>query len=277
MIFRSPYPDIAIPDLPLTPFVLQHAGRLADKPALIDGSTGRTPDLRPTRRGDRSHGRRAGAPRFRQGRRLRHRLPEHPGVRARLLRRRRCSAASTTMVNPLSPRRNWRRQLTDAGARFVLTMPERLDVVREAAAGTASRRSSSSARRLGATPFAALLENDGAYPPAVDRPGRGRGAPSLLQRDDRAPKGGDADASQPCRQASLIAGTRTIGSPRTRSSSSRLPFFHVAGIVILERLPQRAGPPWSLMPRFELRDVPAAAAGLPGDARRSWRRRSSSN
>src|SRR4249920_530619 len=42
MIFRSPYPDITIPDLPLTTFVLQHAQRLADKPALIDGATGRT-------------------------------------------------------------------------------------------------------------------------------------------------------------------------------------------------------------------------------------------
>ena len=37
MIFRSPYPDVAIPDVPLTPFVLRHAERLADKPALIDG------------------------------------------------------------------------------------------------------------------------------------------------------------------------------------------------------------------------------------------------
>ena len=25
MIFRSPYPDVAIPEMPLTPFVLRHA------------------------------------------------------------------------------------------------------------------------------------------------------------------------------------------------------------------------------------------------------------
>ena len=42
MIFRSPYPDVATPDIAVTPFVLRHAERLADKPALIDGSTGRT-------------------------------------------------------------------------------------------------------------------------------------------------------------------------------------------------------------------------------------------
>src|SRR3712207_2817055 len=41
MIFRSPYPDVAIPDTPLTPFVLRHAARLAAKPALIDAASGR--------------------------------------------------------------------------------------------------------------------------------------------------------------------------------------------------------------------------------------------
>lgn len=42
MVVRSPYPDLAIPDVPLTPFVLRHAGDLAGKPALVDGASGRT-------------------------------------------------------------------------------------------------------------------------------------------------------------------------------------------------------------------------------------------
>jgi acyl-CoA synthetase (AMP-forming)/AMP-acid ligase II len=41
MIFRGPYPDVTIADSPLTPFVLQHAQELGDKPALIEGPTGR--------------------------------------------------------------------------------------------------------------------------------------------------------------------------------------------------------------------------------------------
>ena len=40
MIFRSPYPDLQIPKVPLTQVMLRHAVRLADKPAFIDGSTG---------------------------------------------------------------------------------------------------------------------------------------------------------------------------------------------------------------------------------------------
>src|SRR5919112_455456 len=41
MIFRSPFPRPAIPDLPLTDYVFEHAERFGDKPALVDGQTGR--------------------------------------------------------------------------------------------------------------------------------------------------------------------------------------------------------------------------------------------
>ena len=42
MIFRSPYPDVTIPDSPVTPFVLRRAAELAEKPALIDAASGST-------------------------------------------------------------------------------------------------------------------------------------------------------------------------------------------------------------------------------------------
>nr|MDQ5808310.1 4-coumarate--CoA ligase family protein [Actinomycetota bacterium] len=42
MPIRSPYPDVSIPDTALTPFVLERAKELGDKPALIDGPSGRT-------------------------------------------------------------------------------------------------------------------------------------------------------------------------------------------------------------------------------------------
>src|SRR5437764_5485214 len=41
MIFRSPFPEVSVPDVPLTEFVFGRAGRLADKPALVDGVSGR--------------------------------------------------------------------------------------------------------------------------------------------------------------------------------------------------------------------------------------------
>jgi acyl-CoA synthetase (AMP-forming)/AMP-acid ligase II len=41
MVFQSPWPAPEIPDCDLTAHVLRHASRLADKPALIDGPSGR--------------------------------------------------------------------------------------------------------------------------------------------------------------------------------------------------------------------------------------------
>ena len=42
MIVRSPEPPIEVPDVPLTPLLLERADALGDKPALIDGPSGRT-------------------------------------------------------------------------------------------------------------------------------------------------------------------------------------------------------------------------------------------
>ncbi|MCC7181290.1 MAG: AMP-binding protein [Acidobacteria bacterium] len=40
MPFRSPFPDVVIPDVPLTDFVLAGAGAFPERPALVDGITG---------------------------------------------------------------------------------------------------------------------------------------------------------------------------------------------------------------------------------------------
>ena len=42
MIFRAPEPDVVIPDVALTPFLFERTASLGDKPAFIDGPTGRT-------------------------------------------------------------------------------------------------------------------------------------------------------------------------------------------------------------------------------------------
>ena len=42
MIFRSPFPEVHIPEIPLTEFVFQNASQHADKIALIEGASGRS-------------------------------------------------------------------------------------------------------------------------------------------------------------------------------------------------------------------------------------------
>src|SRR5215203_1311905 len=40
-VFRSPFPDVVVPDASFTEFVLARTGELGEKPALIDGPSGR--------------------------------------------------------------------------------------------------------------------------------------------------------------------------------------------------------------------------------------------
>ena len=42
MIIKGPYPDVEIPETALTPLVLRRANEIPDKPALVDGPSGRT-------------------------------------------------------------------------------------------------------------------------------------------------------------------------------------------------------------------------------------------
>ena len=42
IVHQSPLPSLEIPEQALTPFTMANAAQLGDKPALIDGPTGRT-------------------------------------------------------------------------------------------------------------------------------------------------------------------------------------------------------------------------------------------
>ena len=93
-MFRSPFSDVEIPDMPLTDFVLGRAGELGDKPALIDGPSGRTitfGELADAVRAVAAGPRRAAG--FGKGDVLRHLQPEPPRVRGRLPRASRRPAA----------------------------------------------------------------------------------------------------------------------------------------------------------------------------------------
>ena len=42
MIFRAPGPPVAVPEVALTPFLLERAAERGGKPAFVDGTSGRT-------------------------------------------------------------------------------------------------------------------------------------------------------------------------------------------------------------------------------------------
>src|SRR5437868_9762496 len=164
MIFRSPYPEVVIPDTPLTPFVLQDARALGAKPALVDGLSGRAisyaeldESVRRVAAGLTARGLQKGdvfgiiSPNA-----LEYALAFH-GVTL--------AGGVVTTINPLYTADEVAHQLEDAGAKFLLTAPACLDkAIAAASAAGIAEVFVIGAAQTGAQAFDALLDNDGRAP-----------------------------------------------------------------------------------------------------------------
>ena len=157
MIYRSPYPDVDIPNVPLQDFLFERAEKYADKPALIDGPTGRTitygqlvDAVRRTAAGLAARG-------FRKGDVFAIYSPNIPEYAIAFFGVAAAGGANTT-VNPLYTSDELKRQLTDSQAKFLVTIPQFLDKAQEAVKGTAVQEVFVFGEAEGATPFAALMQ-----------------------------------------------------------------------------------------------------------------------
>src|SRR5215207_3605571 len=165
-IIRSSFPDVAIPEMPLTDFVLSTAQARGDKPALIDGPTGRTityaalgPMIRRCAAGLARKG-------FGKGDVLAIYSPNIPEYAVAFHAVATLGGISTT-VNPLYTAHEVAQQLNDSKARYVLTIPLFLETARAAAAAAPSVQDIMVfGEAEGATPFASLFAGD-AEPPSV--------------------------------------------------------------------------------------------------------------
>ncbi len=246
MIFRSPYSDVAIPDVSLSDFILQHAARLSAKPALIDGATGRTLTYGQLAEGVRRTAIGLAARGFGKGDVFAIACPNLPefvlafyGVAA--------LGGTTTMFNPLFTVEESAAQLCDSGARFVLTIPEQLDTVLEAASRAGVEEVFVVGEAAGATPFAALMEHDGP-PPAVDiDPAADVVALLYSSGTTGRPKG--VMLTHRNLVANISLSQTTFQGTEDDVVISVSPFFHVAGLLNLTRNLHN-GSTLILMPRY---------------------------
>ncbi len=266
MIFRSPFPDITIPDLPLTPFVLQHAGRLADKPALVDGASGRTLSYGQLADGIRRTAVGLARRDFRKGDVFATVCPSLPefalafyGVAA--------LGGATTMLNPNFTAEEMANQLGDAGARFVLTVPERFDVVRRAISGTRVEEVFVIGDDAGAIPFASLLADDGAFPPVDLDP-----AEDVVVLPYSSGTTGRSKGVM-LTHRNVVAGAlswRTVSAVSADTVEVTLfPCFHMAGVHLMD-IALSVGATLVTVPRYDLhlllrllQDYGATRASLP--------------
>lgn len=265
MIFHSPYPDVEIPDIPLATFILRHGTRLATKPALIDGSSGRV--LTYGQLADGVHRVASGLARrgFRRGDIFATVCPNIPEFALAYYAAATLGGA-TTMLNPLSTAAEMTGQLADASARFVLTVPERLDTVRNAAAGTRVEEIFVLGEAAGATPFHNLVQHDHALPPVITDPDDVVTLP-YSSGTTGCPKG--VMLTHRNHVASVLA--RRLIDPVLEEETGIMvsPQFHIMGISILNTM-LHAGSTLVVMPRFDLRtllqllqDYRATRIGLP--------------
>jgi acyl-CoA synthetase (AMP-forming)/AMP-acid ligase II len=135
VIHASPLPPIQIPDVPLSTLVLDHAPALGDKPALIDGPTGRVLTYAELDRQARALAGGLLARGLQTGDTVALMAPNSPEY-AVIFHATALAGLVITTINPTYTADEVHHQFHDAGAKLAITVSPILPVVQAAAEGT---------------------------------------------------------------------------------------------------------------------------------------------
>jgi acyl-CoA synthetase (AMP-forming)/AMP-acid ligase II len=249
MIFRGPYENVAIPDVPLTPFVLQRAAELGDKPALIEGPTGRIVTYAQLAESIQRVAAGLAARGFAKGDVfgiLSSNVPEYAiafhGVA--LL------GGVVTPINPLYTDREIAHQLKDAGAKFLVTGPQFIDKARAATESVRLQELFVFGEGEGATAFASLLESNGDVPAVEIDPRNDLVVLPYSSGTTGLPKGVMLTHQNLVANICQMEGLDYFTEQDTLIAV--LPLFHIYGLVVILNLGLSTGATIVTMPRFEL-------------------------
>jgi acyl-CoA synthetase (AMP-forming)/AMP-acid ligase II len=247
MIHRSPLPDVEIPAVALTGYVLARAAELGDKPALVDGSSGRALTYAGLDSAVRSLAGGLVARGFAKGEVLALMAPNLPEY-AVVFHGVAMAGGVITTINPTYTEREVHHQLVDAGATILVTVPMFLTVARAAVAGTSVTEIFVLGDAEGATPFGELLgpplaeqvpvdpDDVVALPYSSGTTGLSKGV--MLTHGNLL-----ANVSQMVTSAAIREDETLIAV---------LPFFHIYGMQVLMNTGLRAGATIVTLPRFDL-------------------------
>lgn len=249
MIFKSPFPQVSIPELPLTEFVLARAQEFGDKPALIEAPTGRVftyVELADAiKRVAASLSQRG----FRQGDVfgiLSPNIPEYAIIFHAVA----SLGGINTPINPLYTETEIAHQLKDAGAKFLVTAPQCGDKARAAANAAGITNLFSFGEAPGFELFSSLLESDGVVPPVVINPKQDLVALPYSSGTTGLPKG------VMLTHHNLVSNMRQMEGLDYFTTNDTLlcvlPLFHIYGLVVILNMGLYVGATIVIMPRFDL-------------------------
>jgi acyl-CoA synthetase (AMP-forming)/AMP-acid ligase II len=248
-VVLSPHADVTIPDLPLHEFVLADAVRRADQEALIDGPSGRTLTFGQLAGGVRRVAAGLAARGFAKGDVFAIYSPNLPEYALAFFGVSAAGGVNTT-VSPLFTTDELTRQLNDAGARFLLTVPPFLDKALEAAGRSRVEEVFVLGEAEGATPFTDLL-GAGETPPAVDfEPADDLVALPYSSGTTGVNKG--VMLTHHNLVANLCQGEPVLLAGEGERLIAVLPFFHIYGLLVLMCSALSRGSTLVTMPRFDL-------------------------
>jgi 4-coumarate--CoA ligase len=248
MVFVSPLPPVEIPDVALTGYVLEHAERLADKPALIDGPSGRTLTYGGLAAAARSLAGGLVARGFGKGDVLALLAPNIPEY-AVVFHGVALTGGTITTINPTYTAEEIRKQLDDSKATILITIGMFLETARTACEGSTVTdiytldpvEGVEQATALFGAPIAEQVPVDPAndvvvLPYSSGTTGISKGV-MLSHRN-------------------LVANVvQTLAGADVREDETFiafLPFFHIYGMQVLMNTGLRAGATVVTMPRFDL-------------------------
>ncbi|HEX7332893.1 MAG TPA: 4-coumarate--CoA ligase family protein [Pyrinomonadaceae bacterium] len=249
MIIKGPYQDVSIPETALTPFVLHRARELGDKPALIDGPTGRKVSYNELADSISIAAHNLAQRGFKKGDVLGILSPNCPEYAIAF------HAVATlggivTPINPLYTEREIAHQLKDSGARLLVTVPGCAEKAAEAVKRGLIEECFVFGTAPGATSFDSLLVDNGRAEQAAIDPRKDLITLPYSSGTTGLPKG------VMLTHHNLVANIRQMEGLcyfyETDTLICVLPLFHIYGLVVVLNMGLYSGATIVMMPRFDL-------------------------
>jgi acyl-CoA synthetase (AMP-forming)/AMP-acid ligase II len=254
MVITSTSPPVTIPKTSITEFVLRHAERLAAKPALIDGPSGRTLTYGALADGIRRAATALARRGFAKGDVFAIYSPNVPEY-AIMFNAVASLGGVVTTVNPLYTAGELAKQLQDCRARLLVTVPPFLDKAREAAAQSGIEDIYVFGTAEGARPFSELLDAPPTPPHVAIDPREDLVVLPYSSGTTGLPKGVMLTHENLVANLCQTQGMENFeGFGENDRILAVLPFFHIYGMVVIMMLALANGATLVTMPRFEFQE-----------------------